>query len=75
MIDFDFSAVVYAICRQTSAEVKSYTQHHCHGKYKHTNLYYNIFQIFQPLLCYTSLVHSTYMHLKMEAVIGADGKG
>ena len=29
MIDFDFSADVRPIYRQTSAEVKSYTQHCC----------------------------------------------
>ena len=29
----DFSAVVCPICRQTSAEVKWYTQHCCHGTY------------------------------------------
>ena len=31
MIDFDFSAVVYPICGQTSAEVKSNTQNRCRG--------------------------------------------
>ena len=31
MIDFDFSAVLCPICRQTSAEVKSYTQNYCYG--------------------------------------------
>ena len=29
MINFDLSAVVHPICRWMSAEVKTYTQHHC----------------------------------------------
>ena len=32
MIDFDFSPAWHAICRWTSAEVKSYTQHHCYAE-------------------------------------------
>ena len=31
MIDYDLSAVARPICGQTSAEVKSYTQHCCCG--------------------------------------------
>ena len=34
MIYFDFSAVVRPICRRTSAEVESYTQHCCRATEK-----------------------------------------